>query len=297
MDVPDVIVIGAPRSGTTSLYRYLDAHPEVYMSPLKETRFFAYEGREVDYRGPADAHAYNRDTVTDAKAYRKLFEGRESGQKTGEATPVYLYRGDRAASRIRHHRPHVRLVAIFRNPVERAYSDFLNMVRLGWEPLHNFEKALAEEEARIAAHWSPYYHYHAKGFYAEQLRPYLDTFRRDQMQFLLFEDLQEDATAVMEELFSFVKVDSDVSVDTQTRHNRSGLPRVRLLHRALTHPLIERVMRGPLRGVRTTLRDWNTAYDKPRMDPQIRAELRERYRDDVRELEGLIDRDLSHWLS
>ena len=297
MEVPDIIVIGAPRSGTTSLYRYLDEHPEVYMSPLKETRFFAYEGQEVDYEGPADAYAYNRDTVTDAATYRRLFKDRASGQRTGEASPVYLYRGDRAAERIHDHVPDARLVAIFRNPVERAYSDFLNMVRLGWEPVHDFEEALAREEERIAAHWSPYYHYQAKGFYADQVRTYLRRFDREQVKFFLFEELRRDAAAAMEEFVTLVGVDPAVEVGTETRHNRSGLPRSDVAHRLLTHPLLERVMRGPLRTLRTTLRDWNTAHEKPPLGPAVRAELQETYREDVQDLQDLIDRDLSHWLS
>jgi hypothetical protein len=296
MDIPDIIVIGAPRSGTTSLYNYLNEHPQVYMSPLKETRFFAYEGRTVDYRGPTDEHAYNRDTVTDTETYRQLFAGRAPGQRTGEASPVYLYRGERAADRIQHHVPEARLAAIFRNPVDRAYSDFLNMVRLGWEPVHDFKQVLSEEEQRIAAHWSPYYHYRAKGFYAIQVRSYLERFDREQMRFFLFEDLKEDATAVMKDLFDFVNVDPRISVDTETRHNRSGLPRVRPVHRLLTHSWVERVMRGPLRTVRTTLRDWNTAHEKPPLDPAVRSDLKETYRNDIEELQALIGRDLSHWL-
>jgi hypothetical protein len=297
MDVPHCLIIGAPRSGTTSLYNYLQQHPQVLMSALKETRFFAYEGQAVDYQGPADEYAYNRDTVTDPEAYRQLFADRAPGQITGEASPVYLYRGGRAAERIQHHVPDAKLIAIFRNPVERAYSDFLNMVRLGWEPLRDFGRALAEEEQRIAARWSPYYHYQAKGFYAEQLQPYLKRFDRAQMRFYLHEELRQDAASLMEDLFTFVGVDHRMSVDTTARHNRSGLPRNAALHRLLTHPTTERVMRGPLRAVRTTLRDWNTAPDKPPMSPAIRAELQETYRDDIRRLQDILGRDLSPWLA
>lgn len=297
MEVPNCIIIGAPRSGTTSLYSYLQQHPQVLMSPLKETRFFAYEGQTVDYQGPADAYAYNRDTITEAAAYRQLFADRAPGQITGEASPVYLYRGERAAERMQYHVPDAKLIAIFRNPVDRAYSDFLNMVRLGWEPLRDFGRALAEEEQRIAAHWSPYYHYRAKGFYAHQLQPYLDRFDRAQMRLYLHEDLQQGAAALMEDLFTFVGVDHRMTVDTMTRHNRSGLPRNAALHRLLTHPITERVMRGPLRAVRTTLRDWNTALDKPPMPSSIRDELQEAYRDDIRRLQDILDRDLSHWLT
>lgn len=297
MKLPHIIVIGAPRSGTTSLYRYLQQHPQVCMSPLKETRFFAHAGETVDYRGPADAYAYNRNTVTDAADYRRLFADCAPGQRTGEASPVYLYRGARAAERIQHHAPEARLLAMFRNPVERAYSDFLNMVRLGWEPEHDFARALAAEERRIEAGWSPFYHYRAKGFYARQLRAYLDRFDRAQMRFFLYEDLLHDAPALMQEVFAFVGVDPDATVDTAARHNRSGLPRSRVAHRVLTHPVAERAMRGPLRTVRTTLRDWNTAHKKPPLVPGLRAELQAAYHDDIRALQDLLGRDLSHWLA
>jgi hypothetical protein len=297
MEVPDLIVIGAPRSGTTSLYRYLQQHPQVYMSPLKETRFFAYEGQRVDYQGPADTHAYNRDTVTNVETYRQLFADRAPEQLTGEASPVYLYRGDRAAERIQRHVPDVRLISIFRNPVERAYSDFLNMVRLGWEPLQDFATALNQEEQRIDAHWSPFYHYRAKGFYADQLQVYLNRFERAQMRFYLFEDLRRDATALMKDLFSFIGVEPGVTIDTGTRHNRSGLPRNDVVHRVLTHPVTERVMRGPFRPIRNTLRDWNTAPEKPPLPENVHAKLEAEYLNDIRRLEGILDCDLSHWLS
>lgn len=297
MDVPDLIIIGASRSGTTSLHSYLQQHPQIFMSPQKETRFFTHEEHGANHQGVADAYAYNRKVITDADAYQKLFEGRTTEQLTGESSPVYLYRSERTVERIRHHVPEAKLIAIFRNPVDRAYSDFLNMVRLGWEPLRDFERALEEEERRIDADWSSFYHYRAKGFYAQQLRAYLRRFDREQMKFFLFKDLREDPALVMSELFAFLGVAPDVSVDTQSQHNRSGLPRLQALHRILTHPIAEWTMRGPLRTIRTTLRDWNTAYEKPPMDPTVRRDLEEGFRDDIRELETLINRDLSHWLS
>jgi len=297
MGVPDLIVIGASRSGTTSLHRYLQQHPQIFMSSQKETRFFTHEEHGANHKGVADAYAYNRKVITDPDVYRQLFEERAPGQLTGESSPVYLYRSKRTAERIQHHVPEAKLIAIFRNPVDRAYSDFLNMVRLGWEPLHVFRRALEEEQQRIQADWSSFYHYREKGFYAQQLRVYLRRFDRKQMKFFLFRDLREDPGEVMSELFAFLGVDPEVLVDTESKHNRSGLPRSHILHRLLTHPVAEWTMRGPLRTIRTTLRDWNTAYEKPPMDPGVRQDLEEEFRDDIRELETLIDRDLSHWLS
>lgn len=297
MELPDFLIIGAPRSGTTSLYNYLRQHPQIFMSPQKEARFFAHEKWEANYQGPADAYAYNRKVISDPLEYQALFEECVSGQLAGEASPVYLYRSEQSAERIQHHVPDAKLVAIFRHPADRAYSDFLNMVRLGWEPLYDFEKALEREDRRIDDHWSPFYRYRAKGFYADRLQAYFNTFERGQMRFFLFKELLDDPVSVMTELFEFLGVDSEVSVNTQSQHNRSGLPRLQFLHRILTNAIAEWTMRGPLRTIRTTLRDWNTAYEKPTMDPAVRRDLEEGYRDDIQRLETLIDRDLSHWLS
>jgi hypothetical protein len=171
------------------------------------------------------------------------------------------------------------------------------MVRMGWEQLGDFEKALDQENHRIDSNWSSFYHYKAKGFYANQLRDYFDYFDRSQMKFFLFRDLKENTSSVIRGLFDFLGVDSSFEVKTTSQHNRSGLPRVRWIHRLLTHPIAVRAMRGPLRTIRTILRDWNTSYDKPSLDPAIRRKLEEEFRDDIQDLETLIDRDLSHWLS
>lgn len=198
--------VGVPRSGTTSLYNYLRQHPQIFMTPQKEARFFGHEKWRANYQGPADAYAYNRKVISDPEEYRALFENCTSVQLAGEASPVYLYRSEQSAERIPHHVPEAKLVAIFRNSVDRAYSDFLNMVRLGWEPLYDFEKALEREDRRIDA----FYRYRAKGFYADRIQAYFNTFERGQLRFFLFKDLLEDPESVMTELFEFLGVDSDV---------------------------------------------------------------------------------------
>jgi hypothetical protein len=294
MPLPNVLVIGAPRSGTSSLYSYLKQHPEVFMSPVKEARFFAYEGRTVDYAGPADAHTINRNTVTRLEDYRALFDGRTGEPVYGEASPIYLYNPD-AAANIRRHVPDCRLLCILRNPVERAYSDFLNMVRLGWEPLRDFAAALRREEARKQAGWGPFYHYRSKGYYGEQIARYLERFDREQLRIYRFEDFQSNTRAVMQDVYGFLGVDTAFVPEVERAHNRSGLPKSDALHRLLTHPVARTVLRGPLRSLRTGLRDLNTRYEKPPLDPAVRTELQDAFQDDLDRLEGLIDRDLSAW--
>ena len=168
--LPNFLIIGAAKAGTTSLYRYLEQHPEVYMSPVKEPKFFALGGERLDYRGPGDEARMRGASVTSLEDYRELFRGVSTETAVGEASTLYLY-SERAAARIKHHVPDVKLIAVLRNPVDRAYSDFLHLVRDGIEPLTDFPQALEAEESRIRSRWAPMWHYRRRGFYHPQLKP------------------------------------------------------------------------------------------------------------------------------
>src|ERR671929_75877 len=135
MTMPNFFIIGAMKSGTTALYYYLEQHPEVYMSPVKEPNFFCSQ----EQKNGADA-------VTDIRAYERLFRGVLGETAVGEASHCYLYE-PRAAAAIRRCVPEAKLLAILRNPIDRAFSHFLHMVRTGSEPLSDFAQALREEGA------------------------------------------------------------------------------------------------------------------------------------------------------
>ncbi len=153
MTLPNFLVIGATKSGTTSLYTYLKQHPEVYM-PMKEPNFFALEGREPPFfRGPEGWKEPSQKRITDLEGYRTLFAGASGEKAMGEVSPLYLY-APQAAYRIRRYVPEAKLVAILRNPVERAYSAYMHLVREDREPL-GFAEALKEEERRIQSNWGP----------------------------------------------------------------------------------------------------------------------------------------------
>src|SRR5215218_4707583 len=123
MTMPNFLIIGAGKSGTTSLYHYLGQHPEVFMSPMKEPKFFCFEGERPNFRGPGDDEEINRKCVTTIDAYRALFDGVACEKAVGEASSMYLYY-PKAPERIDHHVAGVRLIAVLRNPVDRAYSSY-----------------------------------------------------------------------------------------------------------------------------------------------------------------------------
>lgn len=289
MTMPNFLIIGAQKAGTTALYHYLKQHPQIYMSPVKEPHFFSFEGEEAN----SSAH------ITDIDTYRGLFEGVSGETAIGEASPSYIYI-PQSCERIRHYVPEAKLIAILRNPAERAYSNFLYALWLGREPLTDFALALRKEEERIQDGWGPFWHYQRKGFYYEQLKPYFERFDRAQIKIHLYEDLNTRAVEVLQDIFSFLGVDRSYIPDVYARVNVSGVPKSKVSHAVVTgintvNPLFKRLLPTRLRRVREHIR--NKVLDEP---PPISAEVREYlvelYREDVLKLQDLIHRDLSGWL-
>lgn len=302
MGMPDFLVIGAAKSGTTSLYHYLDQHPDIFMAPVKEPNFFAFEGKEVNFQGPGDDAPYciNDKSITRLDEYRSLFSGAEDAKTIGEASYSSLY-VPQAVERINHHLPHAKLIAILRDPAERAHSNFTMLVQQGREPLSDFSTALAQEESRINNGWGPAWHYKQLGFYHRQLRPYYDRFDPDQIKVYLYEDLVKDGHALMKDIFSFLGVDTNFRPDVSTRHNPSGRPASHFLHRlmrtqnparALARMCTTLEMR---KQIARYLQEWNRTPRGP-VPQAARRRLQRLYRNDVLALQDLIQRDLSHWL-
>jgi hypothetical protein len=298
MTLPNFLVIGAAKSGTTSLYRYLKQHPQVYMSPVKEPHFFTHEGERPNFRGPGDEWM-NTTFVYRLGDYRKLFAGVSDEKAIGEASTWYLG-NPKAPDRIRHYIPEAKLIAILRNPVDRAYSAYLHLVRIGQEWL-DFARALREEEARIKANWNDIWHYKRGGFYHAQLTRYYELFGQDQIRVYLYEDLKEDPVGTMQSIFRFLEVDDAFVPDTSLKYNVSGIPRSRALQTFVEKPNPFKTVLKPFlpeglrRRIRENLRQRNLSIPPP-MPEDVRKKLTEAYREDILKLQDLIGRDLSGWL-
>ena len=296
--MPNFLIIGAAKSGTTSLYYYLKQHPQIYMSPKKELRFFALEGTRPDFRGPND-EPLNRDAITTVEEYRKYFEGAGDAKACGEASPFYLSSPE-AALNIRRHVPDAKLIAVLRHPAERAHSSFMHMVRDGFEPLADFAAALRDEDRRIAAGWSYVWHYKRRGFYAEQLQHYVRLFDAGRIKIYLYEDFCADPRRLLRDIFGFLGVDEDFAPDISTKHNVSGVAKNRALQnflvgRGAVKSLVEMFVPERLR-LRAGAAVRNSNVVPKQLDPTLRAGLIEDYREDILRLQELIGRDLSHWL-
>jgi hypothetical protein len=299
MDIPtNTFIIGAPRSGTTSLHNYLGQHPNVFMSRLKEPRYFAYKDEDVDCQGPADPVTFNRSTVTDRDEYVSLFRGVNGEKIIGETSPIYMYRSNVAAGNIAQAVEDPRIIAILRNPIDRAYSDFLNMVRLAREPLLDFRTALEKESERVEKNWSPFYYYTEKGMYARQLENYYDVFDESQIKVFLFEELVEDEQRVMDQIMEFLNLER-LKLDIDEKHNRSRFPKMKCIHRVASYPSVKSargLFRGPVWGLIDWMRRQNLTEVTSEPRPSTRKSLENKFRSEINHLQNLIDRSLNHWL-
>ncbi|QSQ26757.1 sulfotransferase [Pyxidicoccus parkwayensis] len=281
MRTPNFFIVGAPRCGTTSMYGYLQQHPEVFMSPVKEPHYWSSELFPTGHR------------ATEAR-YLKLFSGaRERHARVGEASPSYLFSRE-APGRIRAFAPDARIVVMLRNPVDMVYSLHQRRVLVGNEDLLDFEAALAAEEPRRRGELPArggLYLYREVGAYAEQVRRYFDTFGRERVHVILHEDLREDVAGTFRSTLRFLGLREDAPVDLAVR-NESRRLRSPALHRLIT----------PLRRSRLT---WGLASrlvalnTKPGrlepMKPALRQQLAAHFAPDVERLGALLGRDLSHW--
>jgi hypothetical protein len=321
-NVPNFLIIGAAKSGTTALHEYLDQHPDIYMSPVKEPNFFAFEGGIPEFAGPSDAQfrvghwrrqqlqiALYKQSITDLHDYRRLFSGVKSESLLGESSASYMYMPE-APRQIREHLPNCKLIAVLRHPAERAYSKFRQFLREGLEPIGTFEGALEAEPRRIREQWAPTWFYKQRGFYYRQLKRYFDIFNPKQIQILLYEEFLEDPVGLLQRIFKFLGIEERFMPDTRRRHNVTREPVILTANGPFDYLLNSE---NPIRSTVNTLLKPSVAFklrklllrcvsSKMRlpqpepMPPAIRRHLIAEYRTDILQLQKLIGKDLSGWL-
>lgn len=301
--LPNFLLIGAAKCGTDSLAAYLGQHPAVFMCPNREPNYFVAQGQAtIPYRGPGDQEVISDwDMWVNTRArYEALFSDVSGETAIGEGTTWYLY-DEQVPERIRRELPQAKLIAILRNPADRAYSAFTMMLRDGRETTQDFAAALAAEDERVRASWEPLWHYRRMGFYASQLKRYYATFDPTQLHVVLHDDFNARPGEVLRDLFRFLEVDETFEPDTSARFNTSMVPRHLTYHRLIAgqnplKSLVKSVLPSDLRHrVKETLTAGQMSKPAP-LAPQIRAQLVETFRPDILELQDLLHRDLSAWL-
>lgn len=299
--LPNFLIVGAARSGTTSLYHYLDQHPDIFFSETKEPCFLAYA--RGSYNGEIHRHA-----VTDLDNYLKLFEPGTSHKWRGEASAIYLHLHNEVINNIQFYIPDykkLRIIMILRNPIERAFSQYMRNVRNLREPL-SFEDAIKQESERKKQGFNSDYFYIERGFYYQQVKNYLEKF--EHVKIILYENFSKNPIKELDAIFNFLQLKRTVDIKTDLHYNRSGKPKFPLLikmHKTLLYrnnfiksfakEIVPKQIRKKFAD-RFTDMVHDIALEKESISKETYAQLIEVYRNDIEQLGKLINTDLSKWL-
>jgi len=273
MTLPNFLIIGAAKAGTTSLHHYLRQHPDVFLAP-REPRYFAREGADAD-----------SPVVRTREAYEDLFDSVTTERAIGEASPQYLHHPS-APDEIAGDLPDVKLIVSLRNPADRAYSSYLGRLVAGGE------RRTPDEALRPGSHDFDHSLYYAP------LSRYFERFDRKRIKVILFDDLIRDARGMVRELFEFLEVDSSVAVDVNAKHGAAAAPRSIPANVAFWKAVeaIRTIVPPSMRGTGLAGRAHALLRRRPEpLQPPVRRRMVASFHDDIVRTEALIGRDLSRW--
>jgi hypothetical protein len=237
MPLPDFLIAGVPKAGTTALHAALTPHPDLFLPAVKEPKFFLSDGRPPRHGGPGDVQTY-QEHVWRRADYERLFEPAPEGTLRGEATPFYLY--DLAShDRMRALVPEARLILLLRDPVDRAHSNWTHLWNAGLEPEADFLAACRAEPARRAAGWADFWHYVGLGLYGRQVQHLYKHFPREQVLLLRYRELKDQPAATLDRVCAFLGVRTGVL---------GSIPRENVNRHVVEDSGVNRVLRAMLRG-------------------------------------------------
>lgn len=275
MTVPNFLILGSQKAGTTSLYHVLRLHPEIYMSDTKEVNFFFYENKFQQ----------------GLSYYKTFFKSAPSGiNMIGEASPGYICH-PLVPERIQQYLPKVkRFIITVRNPINRAYSQFSDNLR-HLEAKHDFGEAF---DLALSDTYEPgKLGYFSRGTYIQYIERYVERFGRENILVLIFEDLKKDPLAFYRQCFEFLGVDPDFRCPEMTqKFNASNVWSNPAYQWFLTHPRHTRFLNYHLRQL--LCRGKQTPYEAS-MNPEIREKLIEFYKPWNKKLAKFLDRNLDDW--
>lgn len=298
VNFPDLLILGAAKSGTTSLAFYLKQHPDVHM-PRKEPGFFAYHDMEFESipSGIRDRQ------IIDVDEYARLYRHVGEGQKICDSSVAQFTLHKRTISNAEKfygdRLNEVQAFIILRHPVERAFSHYLMFVKNGLEELP-FEEAIKPENVASRIDQQLGFDYLGGSMYADRVRELKEAFPN--LTVYLTGDLRESDT-FLEGFLRQCGLRTDVDIDTETRLNPSGIPKnkgvIRALHRRTKlKEVMKRVLPDKMQFRLTALKSslLEKSVERVKIDPELKASLTRRvFLDDISQLEEIIERDLSTW--
>ena len=282
-------IVGAPKSGTTSLYNYLNQHPEIVMSSQKEPDYFS------DYKIQKQGLYYTKNRIDTIEKYIKLFDTTKKKVIYGEASVSYLFYED-IAKNIKEYNSDAKIIFLLRNPIDRAFSHYLMDYRLGFvkDTFENiiFKKTNHKDRDLF------FQQYLSVGEYAKQIERYLDVFAKKDILIIDYEDFSLDLNITIKRIFSFLNVNDKFLPDLKVSHNKFVVSKnilIRFLYsysriRNLISFILPQFLLIYIRHI--FFQDWN----KPQISNKTRTKLKDYFADDIMSLSNILDKDYSRWI-
>ncbi len=300
---PNFFFIGGMRCGSTSLNLMLEQHPDIYMSPVKETYYYVAEAlRSMESPSPEDISFLKNYEQTGKyktnETYQSLFRDVDDEKIVGESSH-YIYH-PRAAAAIFKHCPDARILVCLRNPVDRFFSEYLYHLRRGTET-----GCFADYVARYANGYLngdisdkvlvPKLN---KGLQAELLEPWIAQFGRDRVKLVLFDDFNRAPRKTMADVFNWLQIDDRFAVQ-KIHAQRGGAAKAKWVTKAINskNGLLKSVKSFLPKHTRVKMRSWvfSKTLERPELEAETHNLLVQFYQDDVEKLSGIVDQDLSAW--
>ncbi|TKK67402.1 sulfotransferase [Ilyomonas limi] len=298
--LPNLIIPGAPKSGTTSLCEYLKQHDEIFVPTIKEPRFFINEiVKNVSEKDPLYENLIRLSAFTEEN-YKERFKKGETAKFRCDASVHYMYYHELVIPKLKTTVADPHIIIMLRNPVTRAFS---NYVFLANKQNNTFEDGLKLENTRKADNWFAFWYFTEQGFYYEAVKKYMQSFSH--VKIILFDEFNKDTSAVVKDVFAFLDV-KEVPIDTGRIHNKSGVPKNKFVKWLLfndnvlksTSKRVFSTFFGDADRYRLASKIRNNFRKNPelRLLPETHNFLVDLYRDDILKLEELLKTDLSQWL-
>ena len=284
----DFFIVGAPKSGTTSLYHYLSEHPQVEMSSQKEPNYFS--DKAIHNQGMY----YVKNRVNTLDKYESLFAQKES-VVYGECSVSYLFY-ENVAEDIKKYNPNAKIIIMLRNPIERAFSHYLMDYRLGLIS-DSFENIIAKKSKHKNAHLF-YQQYIKVSKYAKQIQRYLDFFEKENILFVDYEDFKKNGSEIVFQVYDFLNISTEFGANINTKYNAFKMPKNNGIRFIYSFVFLRKILTYllPKYLVNNIIVFLFKVDTKPELSMETRSLLIKIFKDDIKKLEEILSNDYLKWI-